>query len=110
MGVTIFQDHKEPTDKLLRVVFFQLGPGGLSFIPTVNCSDFFADVELNFSLLGLYVCPDVEQLELRNQEYGIVAEIYPCEQAASVGYSPAYGNQSCSTYEETQESFNERPY
>ena len=42
-----------------------------------------------------------------NSDVVILANVYPCIHAKSEGTSPAYGDQSCASYEETQASFND---
>lgn len=108
----------------MRVVFKRISPSGLHFIPAVNCSDFFADemidddskaffeyaIDPNF---GQWVCPDTTQIDLLNQSHQIFAMILSCEAAKSEGDSPAYtglDDDSCSTYEETGDSFNYMNY
>ena len=104
----------EEINKLMRVVFWRSNNGKLDFIPAVNCSDFFADKDdraffddVFHPTTTQYVCPDTSEISVLNWDIVIIADIYPCIHAKSEGYSPAYGDQSCASYKETQESFND---
>lgn len=83
-----------------------------TYIPATNCSDFFADqvdestrAFFDYSLddaKGYWLCPDTSQLSLLNDQATVAAMILPCATATElVDYSPAYGDQTCETYEAT---------
>ena len=59
---------------------------------------------------GTYVCPDTSHFDVFNKDIKLDAVIYSCSFAETIGYSEAYGNQTCQSYEELKKSFNETAF
>ena len=108
------------TNKLMRVVFLQQSGSAeeKSYIPSINCTDFFADeidegnkafFEVAFEY-GQWICPDTTQINVMNDNYLLRAKILSCHEAVDQSTSQAYTDEICESYDQTQDSFNDAQY
>ena len=106
-------------NSLLRVVFWQwTSETEYVQLPTVLCSEFYADefkgassdfFEDTFDS-ERWVCPDTTNLSFLNAEIQVHVNVHSCDYASNFEYSAAYGNETCTSFTDTQASFSEVAY